>query len=65
MEGTYCAGMTDVIARFVVRTGGIDAEEVDAWRDDLARRESAGRTFFSLSRFLFLARRDGQGRGAA
>ena len=64
-EGTYCGGMTEVIARFVVRTGGIDATEAAAWREDLAQREAEGRTFFSLSRFLFLARRDVQGRGAA
>ncbi len=64
-EGTYCGGMTDVIARFVVRSGGIDAEEAAAWREDLARREAEGRTFFSLTRFLFLARRNGNGRGVA
>jgi len=59
---TYCAGMTDVIARFVVRSGAIDAAEATAWREDLERREAAGTTFFSLSRFLFLARFAGGGR---
>lgn len=56
-ENTYCEGMTEVIARFVVRSGGVDPGEAAAWRDDLARRDAEGTTFFSLSRFLFLARR--------
>lgn len=64
-EGTYCGGMTDVIARFVVRSSGIDTSEAAAWRDDLAQREAEGRTFFSLSRYLFLARRRDEARGAA
>lgn len=64
-EDTYCAGMTDVIARFVVRSGGVAPEEAAAWRDDLARREAEGATFFSLSRFLFLARSEGEARRAA
>jgi arsenite methyltransferase len=64
-EDSYCAGMTDVIARFVVRSGGIDAAEATAWREDLARREADGTTFFSLCRFLFLAGRAGGGHRAA
>ncbi len=61
-ENTYCEGMTDVIARFVVRSGAISPEEAAAWRDDLARREAEGTTFFSLSRFMFIARCEGGGR---
>jgi arsenite methyltransferase len=57
--GTYCEGMQDVIARFVVRSGGVDAAEVDAWADDLAHLEAEGRTFFSLNRYLFRANRPG------
>lgn len=64
-ENTYCAGMTDVIARFVVRSGGVAPEEAGAWRDDLARREAEGTTFFSLSRFMFLARCESGGRRVA
>lgn len=64
-DGTYCEGMTDVIGRFVARTGAIDAAEALAWGEDLARRDAEGRTFFSLTRFLFLARRSDNGRGAA
>lgn len=55
--GTYGAGMIDVIARYVAGTGALDVATIDAWRDDLARLEAAGRTFFAINRFLFLAGR--------
>lgn len=55
--GTYGAGMIDVIARYVTSTGTLDAQTVDTWRDDLAQREADGRSFFAVSRFLFVAAR--------
>lgn len=55
--GTYSAGMIEVIGRFAARSAGIPHEEVDAWREDLARHDAENRSFFSLNRFLFSATR--------
>jgi SAM-dependent methyltransferase len=51
---TYSAGVLGMIAQFVSGRQGITAEEAKAWADDL---RSLGRDyFFSLNRYLFVAR---------
>jgi arsenite methyltransferase len=42
-ENTYCEGMTELIARFVARSGGVAPEEAASWRDGKrkGRRSSA------------------------
>lgn len=53
-RNTYSAGMLELVAPFVAGRRGVDADEADAWARDL--RAMGGRYFFSLTRYLFLAR---------
>jgi SAM-dependent methyltransferase len=54
-EGSFAAGMTGLIEAFVPGRGGVDAAEAQAWAADL--RGLGPDAFFSLNRYLFLARR--------
>lgn len=53
---TYSAGMLALIQRYAARHG-LPAAEADAWAEDLRQLGAAGDYFFSLNRYLFLARR--------
>jgi len=54
-RNTYSAGMVRLVAEYVAGRGGVTADEAAAWADDL---ESLGDDyFFSLNRYLFVAKR--------
>ena len=55
-EASYSAGMIPMIKTFVARHG-IDPAEAEAWADELRARGRDGSYFFSLNRYLFLARK--------
>jgi len=56
-EDTYSGGLIPTIAAFVTGRGGLSAVEVEAWAADL--RTLGPAYFFSLNRYLFLARTPG------
>ena len=52
-ENSFSAGLIGFITAFLAGRGGVTADEVAAWADDLT---SLGRDyFFSLNRYLFIA----------
>jgi ubiquinone/menaquinone biosynthesis C-methylase UbiE len=58
-EASYSASMLRVIRAFVTGRRGITREEAGAWADELRERAREGEYFFSLNRYLFLARKPG------
>ncbi len=56
-EDTYSEGMIRPIAAFAARDPDLGAPVAAAWEQDLRDRGAAGRYFFSVSRFVFLARK--------
>ncbi|MEE9274356.1 MAG: methyltransferase domain-containing protein [bacterium] len=56
---TYSAGMVDLIVPFVIGRRGVTKEEAKAWSADLRATGERGEYFFSLNRYLFLARKPG------
>ena len=52
-EGTYSAGLIDIVSGFVPGHDGLTAEDARVWADEL-RGLGAG-YFFSLNRYLFVA----------
>jgi len=54
---TYSAGMMQLIAKFVPGRRGVTDEEAAAWLADLQDLGARGEYFFSINRYLFLARR--------
>ncbi len=54
---TYSDGIIDFIASFVRGQAQIDEPQVEAWAADLRLRAAEDEYFFSLNRYLFLARR--------
>ena len=54
---TYSHGMIGTIAKYASTRGGIDRDVASAWADDLRVRTAPGEYFFSLNRYVFLARR--------
>jgi arsenite methyltransferase len=56
---TYSVTNIPLMAGFVLGRRGITPEEVEAWTRDLERLGEEGRYFFSLNRYLFLARKRG------
>jgi arsenite methyltransferase len=54
-RNTYSAGMLELVAAFVPGRGGVSADEATAWAEDLKCLGSD--YFFSLNRYLFLARK--------
>ncbi len=55
----YSHGMVSVIVPFVIRKGGVPKEEAKAWAEDLMALGERGEYFFSLNRYVFLARKSG------
>jgi arsenite methyltransferase len=58
-EESYSAGMLPMIRRFVPGRRGVTADEAEAWFEELRERGRDGSYFFSLNRYLFLAKKDG------
>jgi arsenite methyltransferase len=54
---TYSAGVMQLIANFVPGHRGVTNEEAAAWLADLQDLGARGEYFFSVNRYLFLARR--------
>lgn len=55
----YSHGMVSVIVPFVIRKGGVPKEVAKAWAEDLKALGERGEYFFSLNRYVFLARKSG------
>jgi len=55
---TYSAGIISTIQRYAARHG-VSSDQADAWAEDLRQRGARGDYFFSLNRYLFLARHPG------
>lgn len=53
----YGPGLIDFIRAFVIGRDGITAEEADAWVAELHELAAKGEFFFSLNRYLFVARK--------
>jgi hypothetical protein len=53
---TFSAGLIASTADLAARHG-VPRDEAEAWRADLLARAAGGDYFFSLTRFLFVARR--------
>lgn len=56
-EETYGGSQLQEFAKYVAGRNGITEEEAHAWKDDLLALAAAGDYFFSLNRYLFVARR--------
>ena len=54
---TYSNRMIDLIIPFVIGRGGITRDDAEAWARELRDCGANGEYFFSLNRYLFLARR--------
>jgi arsenite methyltransferase len=54
---TYSAGMMQLIANFVPGRRGVTDEDAAAWLADLHDLAARGEYFFSINRYVFLARR--------
>ena len=55
--GSYSRLQADHMAHAVTAAGSGPHDEAGAWLDDLAARATEGDYFFSLNRYMFLARR--------
>ena len=53
----FVEGLATLISGFVPGRRGATAEDAAAWLEDLSATSSAGNYFFSLTAYLFLARR--------
>jgi ubiquinone/menaquinone biosynthesis C-methylase UbiE len=58
-ERTYSAGMMGFVANFVPGHRGVTQEEAAAWLAELRELAERDEYFFSINRYLFLARRVG------
>lgn len=56
-EDTYSYGIIDFIAAYITGQGSLHADDVHAWRTELHELGAAGDYFFSINRYLFLARK--------
>jgi arsenite methyltransferase len=54
---TFSAGVMQLIANFVPGRRGVTEEDAAAWLADLQDLGTRGEYFFSINRYLFLARR--------
>jgi len=54
-NAAYSKGLATSIREFVAGGGGIGADELADWADELPRLSEQGRYFFSSSRFIFIA----------
>jgi arsenite methyltransferase len=57
-DESFSGGMMGMIRHFVAGRRGITAEETQAWTEELLARARDGSYFFSLNRYLFLARKE-------
>ena len=55
---TYSNRIIDSIVSFIAGRNGIDRAEAEAWSGELRQAGEQGNYFFSLNRYLFLARRN-------
>jgi len=56
---SYSARMIDLIASYVTGRNGITREDAESWANGLRHAGEEGEYFFSLNRYLFLARSSG------
>jgi arsenite methyltransferase len=56
-EGTYSGGLIDLVAAFVRGKAGVTDEELDRWGSGLRSLSENGEYFFSLNRYLFVAKK--------
>jgi arsenite methyltransferase len=54
---TYSVANGEIMADYAVNRGSLTRDQANAWTQDLRRLGRDGRYFFSLNRYLFLARR--------
>ncbi len=54
---TYSNRLIDLIVPFVTGRIGIDRDEAKSWADELRKAGSDGQYFFSLNRYLFVAKK--------
>jgi arsenite methyltransferase len=54
---TYSARMIDMLVSFVTGRNGITRDEAEGWAQDLRKAGERGEYFFSLNRYLFVARK--------
>lgn len=54
---TYSNRLIDLIAPFVTGRVGIDCDEAKSWADELRKVGNDGQYFFSLNRYLFVAKK--------
>ena len=54
---TYSVANGEIMADYAVTRGSLTRDQADAWTQDLRQLGRDGRYFFSLNRYLFLARR--------
>jgi arsenite methyltransferase len=54
---TYSVANGEIMADYAVNRGSLTRDQADAWTQDLRQLGRDGRYFFSLNRYLFLARR--------
>ncbi len=54
-ENTYSYGLIGLVRNFVPGRQSITGQDAEAWAEQLRRAGEAGRYFFSLNRYLFLA----------
>ncbi len=52
-SATYSAGLLEIVTKFVASSGGMTAQEAQAWANDL--RGLGPAYFFGLNRYLFCA----------
>ena len=57
LEGTYSGGLIDLIVRFVSGQPELARDEADAWANGLRSLGARKEYFFSLNRYLFIARK--------
>jgi hypothetical protein len=55
--GTYSGGLIDLVAAFVRGTSSMTDEDLDRWGNGLRDLGERGDYFFSLNRYLFVARK--------
>lgn len=53
----YVAGLAKLVAAFVPGRRGVTADEASAWLADLAATDSRGEYFFSITAYLFFAKK--------
>jgi arsenite methyltransferase len=54
---TYSVANGEIMADYAVTQGSLTRDQADAWTQDLRQLGRDGRYFFSLNRYMFLARR--------